>query len=105
MHGSQVEPAVELTPRSKRAVSKTRRVEPSEPAAPAAMGSIQIVTMPSWADIYLDGQRVGRSPREIRAPAGRHDIELRPLGQEPGIVRSVTVAADQSTRIVERLAP
>ncbi len=77
------------------------------PRAPAAGGSgtINVVTPPGWADIFVDGQRAGRSPTELRLPSGHHSVRLLPYGEEPAIVRSVDVEPDSVGRLVVRLEP
>ncbi|GAB4210367.1 MAG: hypothetical protein OHK0013_30930 [Sandaracinaceae bacterium] len=63
-------------------------------------GSVNVATRGGWADIYVDGERVGRTPRSLTLPAGRHVIELRPEGQPAGPRRTVTIRPAQTQRLV-----
>ena len=66
-------------------------------------GVVTVVTPGGWADIYVDGRRVGRTPDTIRLPAGRHVLILRPSGRLPARRAIVNVPAGGSTRAVVRL--
>lgn len=87
-----------------RREERRRREETS--AAPAGgSGRLSVVTPPGWAEIYVGGRRVGRSPTELTLPAGRHAVRLVPYGEGTPIERSVTVQADATERLVVRLPP
>lgn len=51
-----------------------------EAGASGGTGEVYLTTRGGWADVYLEGRRVGRTPQELRLPAGRHSIVLRPYG-------------------------
>jgi hypothetical protein len=71
-------PAAENEP----AVASAPRVRPpaSEPAGPepaSGPGSLQIVSRPSGAEVFLDGRVVGRTPLMIsQVQSGAHDVRL-----------------------------
>jgi serine/threonine protein kinase len=58
-----------------------------EPAqAPlATTGTLHLTVKGAWADVWVDGQRLGRVPPLNRylLPAGEHELELRNPGREP----------------------
>jgi hypothetical protein len=41
-----------------------------------AAGSVRVGASP-WADVYLDGAKIGRAPGSFEIAAGRHALELR----------------------------
>ena len=75
----------------------------AEGARDRAPGTVAVVTPPGWAEIYLGRRHLGRSPTEVRLPAGRQRIRLMPYGEGPPVVRSVEVPAGGTTRLVVRL--
>ena len=84
--------------------SRSGRSHRSESAAqPTGEGRLAVVTPPGWAEIFADGQRVGRSPAELRLSSGSHRIRLLPYGEEPAINRTVEVEAGATARLVVRL--
>jgi serine/threonine-protein kinase len=73
-------------------------------AAPAGPpGTVNVAAVGGWADIYVRGRRLGRTPAQITLPAGRHVIELRPFGEPPARRRPVTVPAGGTARVVVEL--
>ncbi len=70
-----------------------------------AMNTVSVATPPGWAEIYVNGMRVGRSPTRIRLTQGRHTISLFPYGEGPSINRVVDVPATGLVRLVVRLDP
>ncbi|MDX1440069.1 MAG: serine/threonine-protein kinase [Rubricoccaceae bacterium] len=61
-------------------------------------GALQVSVNP-WADVYVDGVRIGQTPlrNAISLPVGQHRIELR-NPEFPTITRSVNIEADETTR-------
>ena len=66
-------------------------------------GTIAISVTGGWADIYVDGELRGRTPRQLQVPAGRHDVELRAGGASPGQHQTVNVRAGATSRVTARL--
>jgi len=64
---------------------------------------VNVVTPPGWAEIFVGSRNVGRSPAEVRLPAGRQSIRIMPYGEGPPIRRRVDVPANGVTRLVVRL--
>ena len=88
-------PRPALRPASAPATAKPRE-DPVPVAPPAAPGSLRLVTQP-WADVEIDGERVGRTPYLPDTPLspGLHKLVLR----NPGLpVREETIRID-STKI------
>jgi hypothetical protein len=84
------------------AVDATRipaSIDAGEPPAPGT-ASVNIGAVP-WADITIDGQPRGRTPKTVTLPAGRHVIELIYSGDEPPLREAftVTLRADQSAEV------
>ena len=61
---------------------------PRPPAAPRAngVGTVNVAAIGGWADIFVGGQRRGRTPAQLTLPAGRHVIELRPFARRRTVV-------------------
>jgi serine/threonine-protein kinase len=74
---------------------------PSESATPRRQrpGRVNITTLGGWADIYVRGRQLGRTPRQIDLPPGRHVIELRPFGRTPAQRVRVTVQSGGRHRV------
>ncbi len=65
--------------------------------AAAATGSLYVTTLPSGADVWIDGTHVGRSPLVVDAlGTGRHSVGLAMAGWTPQQV-DVNIAAGQTT--------
>jgi serine/threonine protein kinase len=84
-----VKKKVSRTGRPAAAISKP--IEPPAPApepaqAPlATTGTLHLTVKGAWADVWVDGQRLGRVPPLNRylLPAGEHELELRNPAREP----------------------
>ncbi|MCZ7686586.1 MAG: PEGA domain-containing protein [Sandaracinaceae bacterium] len=78
---------------------------PAVELAQTGYGTLMIQTIP-WARVFVDGRDTGQSTpvRNLRVPAGRHEIGLRTAD---GVMHTVQVdvAADETTRIVRQLEP
>jgi serine/threonine-protein kinase len=48
-------------------------------------GTLHLTVKGAWADVWMDGQRLGRVPPVNRylLPAGEHELELRNPAREP----------------------
>jgi serine/threonine-protein kinase len=92
--GPRVPSAMTEAPRAPEVAQAER------PERARATGEVVVVAVGGWADVYSNGQRVGRTPSRLRLPAGRAMIVLRPFGGETSLRRPVTVRADQETRLV-----
>jgi serine/threonine-protein kinase len=70
-------PAISGAPQSASAPPPAAaEAAPPPPAVPAVRGSIQ-VTASQQANVYLDGQRQGMTPRSLRnVPLGRHAVRV-----------------------------
>jgi serine/threonine protein kinase len=53
------------------------------PTAPQEVGYLEFVSDPSGAEIFLDGNVVGRTPYTSEVSAGSHEIEFRKEGYYP----------------------
>ena len=74
------------------------------PAADSrATGEVFVQTTGAWANVYLGGRFLGQTPVRFNLPAGHHTIELRPMGQPPGVRVPVTVSADERTVVSRAL--
>ena len=67
--------------------------------APRGEGVLNVSTPGGWADVYVDGQRHGRSPVRIRVPAGDRRVELRAFGQRT-LIRQIRVVDRDDLRVV-----
>ena len=73
--------------------------------ATARRGRLNLVTRGGWADIYVGGQRRGRTPTQLSLPAGRQVLVLRPFGTTPGQRVVVDVPSGGNRRVVVTLEP
>jgi hypothetical protein len=85
--------------------ARPRPAAPSAPAAPATVepgppGTLDVATPGGWADVFVAGRRVGRSPCRVSLPAGRHVVELRPFGAATSFRTPVDVPSGGATRLV-----
>jgi len=69
------------------------------PTAPA-VGYLEFVSDPAGAEVFLDGNVVGRTPYTVEVAVGRHEVEFRKQGYYPA-TQSSTVEPNQ--RIVVEL--
>jgi hypothetical protein len=68
-------------------------------------GSLYVTTLPTGADVWIDGTYVGRSPLVLGAlAAGRHTVGLTKTGWDP-LQLDVSVVAGQTTLSSTRLEP
>jgi hypothetical protein len=76
-------PAAEPPPARERpavAAPRQTRAAPVDPAA-SGPGSLQIVSRPAGATVFVDGQTVGRTPMVIsNVRSGAHDVRLEMAG-------------------------
>jgi hypothetical protein len=80
-------------------------VEPSRPAAAAKTGLIRVRSTPSTADVFVDGKRLGVTPKNLGEwPFGTHTIRVTRPGYVPQ-ERVVTLDARQTTLRVEFTLP
>lgn len=72
-------------------------------ATDAGFGTVNVVVIDGWAQIFSGGRDLGRTPRQVRLRAGRQTLELRPFGRTPAIRRTVRVERDGVVRLAVRL--
>jgi serine/threonine-protein kinase len=79
----------------RRPARAERQPEPDrqpEPAPSAGTGRVQIgATGGGWAEVVIDGRRVGRTPQLVTLAVGSHTVELLPFGTEPAHTERVDV--------------
>jgi serine/threonine-protein kinase len=93
--------------RSERTPAEPREAATPPPAAPpvadAPPGTLDVATPGGWADVFVAGRRVGRSPCRVSLPSGHHVVELRPFGTGSPVRAPVDVPPGGSTRLVRAL--
>ena len=62
-------------------------------STPGQTGEVYLTTRGGWADVYIEGRKVGRTPQELRLPVGSHRIVLRPNGGDQERPMDVEVRA------------
>ncbi len=65
-----------------------------------AVGDVNISTPGGWADVYLDGHKLGRAPGRLTVPAGRTVLILRPFGGSESRRVSVNVPEGATRRVI-----
>ena len=73
-------------------------------AAAAAMGTLNVSTNPTGADVRVDGQRAGVTPLTLALKPGPHNVVLRGSG-EPRTLPVTITAGTQMTQYIELPAP
>jgi formylglycine-generating enzyme required for sulfatase activity len=83
---------------SHRSQSRVVNIQPTEstksvqlPEPQPIYGSLSVEVLPDFADIYIDGQKVGQTPKLIsKIPIGDHKVEVRAEGKDP-MEQTVTI--------------
>lgn len=65
-------------------------------------GSLAVATEPPAAEVFLNGNRIGASPLEVRLPAGNYRVRIR-TNRYGDVDRTVDVKADARAEVRERL--
>ncbi len=76
--------------------AKSARKKRSDAHVADSLGSLRVGASP-WADVYLDGKKIGRAPGSFDVSVGKHTIELRYKQQSKTI--EVEVSAGQLTSL------
>lgn len=86
------------TPMSVAETTMGEPTEPAEPAEPTGNGVVVFASTP-WAEVYIDGRRLGVTPLRERLPRGRHVIRLvnPALGSE--LSRTINLDGGQTLRL------
>jgi hypothetical protein len=66
---------------------------------------VHLVPTSGWAEVYLGGRLLGRTPLRRELPAGHHRLRILPYGQEPATVLTIDVEADIDQRLDIDLPP
>jgi serine/threonine-protein kinase len=74
--------------------ARPRRVD-AAPAAPKGKGTLKVGARP-WADVYVDGDKLGQAPGQWTIPAGKHQVELRYPGPDGERKKSFSIALDSN---------
>ena len=80
--------------------SRPRPLAPGEsttaPGRVVGTGTLKVGANP-WAEVYLDGVKLGRTPHAWQVPAGKHVVEVVfPVGEAPRRRFSVDIAAGET---------
>lgn len=78
---------------------------PAAPPTSSGAAFLSLVPTSGWADVYLGGRRLGRTPLRRELPAGRHRLRILPYGQEPASDLEVEIEADIDQRLTIDLPP
>jgi serine/threonine-protein kinase len=70
------------------------------PAKATAIGYLEFVSEPSGAEIFVDGNVIGRTPYTTEVAAGKHEIEFRKQGYYPA---SQSTNVEPNQRVVVEL--
>jgi serine/threonine-protein kinase len=89
----------------RRARRRARRTSQAAQSADAVPGTVTLITIGGWADVYLHGRRVGRTPTQLELEPGTHTLELKPFGREPALERRTRLESGEKTRMVVRVEP
>ncbi len=94
---------VEAPPPTAATATVADTLPPAARAPRTGPGTIAISVSGGWADIYVDGELRGRTPRQLQVPSGRHDVELRPNGSGTGQHQTVNVRPGATSRVTAHL--
>jgi hypothetical protein len=70
------------------------------PPKSAAVGYLEFASEPSGAEIFVDGNVIGRTPYTSEVSAGKHEIEFRKQGYYPA---SQSTSVEPNQRVVIEL--
>jgi len=83
----------------------TGRMAEMMQAAPVQQtGTVAVVALGGWADVFEGNRRLGRTPARVDLPAGRHTLRLRPFGMAPAVRRTVNVRPGAVTNLAVPVA-
>jgi serine/threonine protein kinase len=107
VEGTGTDPIVGQSTRSRGAPPTIgHRRQPSQPQSrrpaepPAAPATLNIVALPTWATIRLDGKDAGATPLVLREVApGRHVVDAISLGSGPRETRTILLEPASVTRV------
>jgi len=74
-------------------------------AAARRIGTATFASVPSGAQVFVDGQPMGTTPVHVELPVGRHDVELRLKGQKRGQPIEIVHGEDVPVAIDWRARP
>jgi hypothetical protein len=69
--------------------------------APERSGAVFIATIPPAADIFIDGQKIGKANETVRAPAGTPEVEF--VKGDLRVQRTITIAPGKNPAAIIRL--
>ena len=80
--------------------------EPEAADAPAAEPGTLIVNSYPWANVFVDGKSVGRTPlRGLELPVGKHSVKLVfPSADNQEFTQTVTVEAGRKVWVIKKLS-
>ncbi|MBX3273468.1 MAG: serine/threonine protein kinase [Sandaracinaceae bacterium] len=81
------------------AEAPARRRASRRAALAGGAGTVNVATSGGWAEVYLDGRRLGTTPGRFVVPAGRHTLVVRPHGGTEVRRVPVEVAAGETARV------
>ena len=83
------------------ATESTKSVQLPEPQP--IYGRLSIEVLPDFADIYIDGQKVGQTPKIMpKILVGEHKVEVRAEGKDP-LEKNVTISEGEMSTITGEL--
>jgi hypothetical protein len=79
------DPGLAAAPAPRGGVARSTTTPPIKepPTRAAGPGSLQVLSRPVGAEVFVDGRSVGRTPLSIEADPGRHDVRLALPGFNP----------------------
>jgi serine/threonine protein kinase len=67
---------------------------PPPPPPPSGFGKIRIDADP-WAQVWIDGEAHGETPIQATVSAGKHNVQLKCMGEGPPVNKTLTVEKDR----------
>jgi hypothetical protein len=92
--------AIQKTARKSK-ISPTLSAMQSPRSAPERSGAVFIATIPPAADIFIDGQKIGKANETLRAPAGTHEVEF--IKGDLRAQRTITISPGKNPATIIRL--
>lgn len=86
----------------RRARPSLRKSRPSSARAnlrPVGKGTVNLVTVGGWSEVFFRGKRIGQTPGQFQLPAGQHTLLVKAFGEGPGQRVRVSVQADKTSRV------
>ncbi|MCS6856455.1 MAG: hypothetical protein NZM37_01970 [Sandaracinaceae bacterium] len=97
---SQAEQVRQTQTESKDASKPRRMIQGGETTGESRTGTLVVAIPGGWAEVYREGQLLGRAPGRFTLPVGRNRLEIRFFGEKPGRVVVASVPSHGEGKLI-----